>query len=87
MSHERSDRIRLDPAQSRCSAAPGTCTVRSKCARAQASIPKGTPLEDFTAGGPGGGTAGCVGLVLLSDLHTAAPRPRAAAKPAIKGLA
>lgn len=80
---DRSDRIRLDPKQSRCSAA--VCTMRSKCARAQASIPQGTPLEDFTAGSPGGGSAGCVGLILLADLHADAPRPRTV-KPAIKGM-
>lgn len=82
---ERSDRVALDPKQSRCSAAVGSCTVRSKCARAQASIPQGTPLEDFTAGAPGGGTAGCMGLILLSDVHVATARPRQV-KPAVRGL-
>lgn len=82
---DRTDRIKLDPKESRCSAAPGTCTMRSKCARAQASIPQGTPLEDFTAGSFGGGTAACIGLILLADLHADAPKPRAT-KPAIKGL-
>lgn len=81
---DRSDRIRLDPKQSRCSAA--VCTMRSKCARAQASIPQGTPVEDFTAGQPGGGTAGCVGLILLADVHADAPKPRPT-KPAIRGIA
>lgn len=81
---DRSDRIRLDPKQSRCSAA--VCTMRSKCARAQASIPQGAPVEDFTAGQPGGGTAGCVGLILLADVHADAPKPRPA-KPAIRGIA
>ena len=85
LSVERSDRIRLDPAQPRCSAAVGTCTVRNRCARAQAFLPQGTPIEDYTAGQPGGGTAGCVGLVLVADVHADAQKPRAV-KPAVRGL-
>jgi len=83
---DRTDRIKLDPLQSRCSAAPGTCTMRSKCARSQASIPQGTPLEDFTAGSFGGGTATCIGLILLADVHADAPKPRPT-KPAVRGIA
>lgn len=82
---ERSDRILLDPKHSRCSVAPGDCTMRNKCARAQAIIPKGTPVEDFTAGQPGGGSAGCVGLILLADVHANAPKPRPV-KPAVRGI-
>jgi hypothetical protein len=83
---DRSDRIRLNPAISRCEPLNGSCTMKSRCARAQAQIPTGTPLEDFTAGQPGGGTAGCVGLIFLADVHTDAPKPRAT-KPPIRGIA
>ena len=89
MTHDRSDRIRLNAAEPRC--APGrTCTMRSRCARVQATIPKGTPLEDFTAGDPerqmNGGTALCPGFLAVADLHADAPLPRKP-KPAVKGLA
>lgn len=85
---DRSDRIRLPANESRCE--PGRpCSVRSRCARAQATIPKGTPLEDFTTGDnlrqQDGGTAKCPGLLLLADLHADAPPPRQV-KPAVKGL-
>lgn len=88
MSHDRSDRILLDPEFSRCEPLNGPCTVKSRCARYQAYIPvSGGQIEDFTAGQFAGGTAGCMGLILLADLHTAAVRPRPAAKPSIKGIA
>lgn len=85
---DRSDRINLPAHESRCE--PGRpCTRRSRCARVQASIPKGTPLEDFTTGDNQrdqfGGTALCPGFIDLTELHTDV-QPRRKPKPAVKGL-
>lgn len=88
MTHIRSDRINLPASESRCTPG-GPCVMRSRCARYQAEIPKGTPLEDFTTGDNQrqqyGGTAQCPGYLNLADLHADAPPPRKA-KPAVKGL-
>lgn len=85
---DRSDRIKLNPAESRCEP-QRPCTMRSKCARIQATIPQGTAVEDFTVGDnyrqQWGGTPLCPGYIPLADLHADAPPPRQV-KPAVKGL-
>lgn len=87
MTH-RSDRVRLHPAESRCEPS-GPCSMRNRCARYQAVIPTGTPLEDFTTGDlyrvANGGTATCPGFLGLADRHTEA-KPSRPVKPAIRGI-
>lgn len=84
----RSDRIRLPANEPRCEPSR-PCTMRSRCARFQASIPAGTPLTDYTQGSAfadaNGGTAACVGFVNLANVHADTPPPRQP-KPAVKGL-
>lgn len=87
MSHDRSDRVRLDPAESRCEPAAKPCACKSRCARYQAYLPLKNPvLQDYTmTDQTTGGTVMCDGFLTLSDLHTAAQsRPT---KPFVKGMA
>lgn len=83
MTHERSDRVRLNPSEPRCSAASGECTRRSKRARVQAYLPKGAGLENFALTGGGGPL--CPWFIALADVHADTPPPRGV-KPAVKGL-
>lgn len=85
---DRSDRVVLSPAEPRC-APSGRCVLLARCARAQATIPKGTPLADYTIGslmrGAFGGTVYCPGFIDVASVHAAAPAQREP-KPAVKGI-
>ncbi len=83
----RSDAIRLPPGEPRCEPSRG-CVVRSRCARALASIPKqGASLADFTLATLGGGTALCVRYVNVTTLHALPePKPAPVVRPSVKGL-
>lgn len=85
----RSDRVWLKPGKPRCE--PGKrCTMRARCARVQAPINKGDPVEDFTTGDnvrdQVGGTALCPGYI---DVHAAFVEKQdlRPIKPAPKGIA
>jgi hypothetical protein len=68
MSHDRLDSIRLPANVARCE--PGNpCTMRHKCARYKAALPKyGGSMTDYTIA-QGGGTAVCVGYINMATLH------------------
>jgi hypothetical protein len=86
---ERSDRIIMADNEPRCEPI-GYCTMRSKCARVQAPIVRGTksfPVQDYTQGITGqvyGGTAICPGYMAIAARHTEHTRPPI--KPSVKGL-
>jgi hypothetical protein len=76
MSHDRSDAIRLPADKARCEPS-NPCSMRTKCARYQASLPKhGGSMEDYTIPLPvnaGGGTANCRGYINVHTLHAPLP--------------
>lgn len=88
MTFQRTDRVYLDPAESRCE--PGRpCTVRSRCVRGIAALPAtGAVLEDFCAGDNMrqlyGGTILCPGF--LSAEVARKEQSMAPPKPYVKGL-
>lgn len=83
---DRSDRVRLPAGIARCEPS-GPCTMKARCARAQAYIPThGASMRDFSVHTTSGGTALCPGYVSMYTLHTgpaAAPKP---VRPAVRGL-
>ena len=90
VSHDRSDAIRLPADIARCEPSR-TCTMRIKCARYQASIPKfGGSMTDFSLPSPlpnYGGTALCPGYINVTTLHTTPePKPAPVVRPSVKGL-
>lgn len=64
--HDRSETVPLAASEARCEPQQ-TCTMRSRCARYSASIPKGAPLGDYSVEYLGG-TALCNGFVDLKSL-------------------
>lgn len=78
---ERSDRIPLLPEEPRCDpAAPGRAS--SRCARRLASVPKGSPMTDYSQTPGGGCTALCVWYLDVGALaHQQRPAPPKATKP------
>lgn len=89
MTH-RNDRIRLPASEPRCEPRH-VCTMKSRCARYQASVPAhGGSMTDYTLPSPSptyGGTSLCAGYVNVATLHVGhgAPAP-APVKPAVRGL-
>lgn len=78
---DRSDRIWLPADEPRC--APAVCHVRMRCARTMASIPQGTPLQDYS-NESGGGTVLCPGFVTIDAarrMREDAGRAKAEARP------
>jgi hypothetical protein len=68
MSHDRSDAIRLPATSARCEPS-GPCSMRTKCARYQASLPRNGTMMDYTLLPGYGGTALCSGYVNVASLH------------------
>lgn len=73
MTH-RSDRIPLAHDEPRCE--PGTCTVKHRCARYLAELPRGGSISDFSRQDlVTGGTALCDWYIDLSALKVATKPP------------
>jgi hypothetical protein len=89
MTH-RSDAIRLPGDVSRCE--PGClCTMKTKCARYQAALPKfGGSMTDFSLPSPAhvhGGTALCRGYINVATLHALPEKkPAPVVKPSVRGI-
>lgn len=84
MDHDRTDRIPLAESEPRCEPSK-PCTMRSRCARYQAAIPKhGATMDDYTTRSYGG-TALCPGFIASATLRKAAAEP-APARPYMRGL-
>ena len=84
MTHDRTDRLPLDPAEPRCEpSAP--CAVHSKCARYIAWVPKGAPMADYSLSAACGGTALCPGYLDAAAVRLAEAK-QPAPKPAVRGM-
>jgi hypothetical protein len=86
MSHERSDSIRLLGDMARCEPS-GPCTMRTKCARYMAALPKfGGSMADYAIA-TGGGTALCVGYINVTTLHALPEqKPAPVVRPSVRGI-
>ena len=83
---ERSDRIRLAPDVARCEPSKG-CAVRTRCARAQATVPThGASMADFSVATPNGGTYLCPGYISITAAAPTPSKPEKPVRPAVRGL-